>query len=161
MPQFDFAHVFWPQLAWLAVFFMILYFGIVQATLPRLGRVMDARENQMTGDLAAAEQAKATADQLAADYDAGIVAAQESARAQLVAARGAAAASVEARLAAANAALDARAAQAAAALDAAKASALAEIEAVTADAAAQIVEKLTGVRPAAADVAVAARAAMR
>ncbi len=161
MPQFDFAHVFWPQLAWLAVFFVILYFGIVQATLPKLGRVMEARESQMKADLASAEQAKAAADKFAADYDAGIVAAQDAARAQLMAARGSASTQVEARLAAANAALDVRAAQAAAALGAAKASALAEVEAVALDAAAQIVEKLTGTRPAAADVAAAARAVMR
>ncbi len=161
MPQFDFAHVFWPQLAWLAVFFVILYFGIVQATLPKLGRVMEARESQMKADLASAEQAKAAADKFAADYDAGIVAAQDAARAQLMAARGSASTQVEARLAAANAALDARAAQAAAALGAAKASALTEVEAVALDAAALIVEKLTGTRPAAADVAAAARAAMR
>ncbi|MFM9827141.1 MAG: hypothetical protein ACKVOB_00180 [Sphingomonas sp.] len=160
MPQFDFAHVFWPQLAWLAVFFAILYFGIVQATLPKLGRVMEAREDQVTGDLATAEQAKATADQLARDYDAGIVTAQEAARAQLLAARGAAASSVEAQLAAANAALDAKATQAAAALGTAKANALTEIEAVAAEAAAEIVEKLTGSRPSAADVTAAARAAM-
>lgn len=160
MPQFDFAHVFWPQLAWLAVFFSVLYFGIVRATLPKLGRVMEARDNQVTGDLATAERAKAAADKFASDYDAGIVAAQESARAHLLAARGSAAASVEATLASANATLDAKAAAASAALDTAKAGALAEIESVAAEAASEIVEKLTGTRPPAVDTAAAARAAL-
>jgi len=160
MPQFDFAHVVWPQLIWLAIFFAILYFGIVVPTLPKLGRVMDAREKQMTGDLALAEQAKMEADRLAADYDAGVATAQESARAQLLAARAAAAKKVEGRLADANRAIDAKMSAAEAALEASRASALAEIEAVAAEATAAIVEKLTGSRPADADAAQAARAAL-
>ena len=43
MPQFEFGTVFIPQLFWLAVFFVVLYFGIVRLTLPRLGKVMDER----------------------------------------------------------------------------------------------------------------------
>lgn len=160
MPQFDFANVFWPQLIWLAIFFAILYFGIVQATLPKLGRVMDARDNQVAGDIATAERAKADADRLAADYDAGVAAAQESARAQLLAARTSAASAIEGRLAAANRELDAKATAAQAALDETRTSALAEIETVAADAAAAIVEKLTGKRPADADAGAAARAAL-
>ncbi|MFA5990045.1 MAG: ATPase [Sphingomonas sp.] len=160
MPQFDFAHVFWPQLAWLAVFFIILYFGIVRATLPKVGGVMDARDDQVREDLANAEQAKAGADALAVEYDAGVAGAQDAARAQLASARSAAAASVEARLAASNALLDDRATQAQAALNAARARAMGEIEAVAADAAADIVEKLTGARPASAAVTAAARAAL-
>ena len=160
MPQFDFANVFWPQLIWLAIFFAILYFGIVQATLPKLGRVIDAREGQMTGDIATAERAKAEADRLAADYDAGVAAAQDDARSKLVAARASAAAAVEATLAAANRDLDAKAASAQAALDTARGNAVAEIEQVAADAAAAIVEKLTGKRPADAEAQAAARAAI-
>lgn len=160
MPQFEFATVFWPQLIWLAIFFAILYFGIVQLTLPKLGKVMTAREDQMTGDLTVAEKAQAEATQLSLDYDAGVAAAQDAARAQLTAARGAAATAIEGKLAAANAALDAKAAAAQASLDAAREGALAEIEAVAADAAAAIVEKLTGTRPVDADAIAAARSAL-
>lgn len=161
MPQFEFSTVFWPQLIWLAIFFAVLYFGIIQRTLPKLGRVMTARENQMTDDLATAEKAQAQATQLGLDYDAGVAAAHEAARAQLNAARAASATSIEAKLAAANAEIDARAASAQASLDVARGNALAEIEAVAADAAAAIVEKLTGTRPAAGDAAAAASAALR
>ncbi len=160
MPQFEFATVFWPQLIWLAIFFAILYFGIVQLTLPKLGKVVTAREDQMKGDLATAEKAQAQATQFGLDYDAGVAAAQESARAQLTAARLSATASVEAKLAAANVALDAKAAAAQASLDAARSNALAEIETVAAEAATAIVEKLTGTRPADADAVSAARAAL-
>ncbi|OQW71413.1 MAG: hypothetical protein B7Y43_08095 [Sphingomonas sp. 28-62-20] len=160
MPQFEFATVFWPQLIWLAIFFAILYFGVVQLTLPKLGKVITAREDQMTGDLASAEKAQAEATQLGLDYDAGVAAAQDAARAQLVAARLSATTAVEGKLAAANAALDEKAATAQAALDAARNKALAEIETVAAEAATAIVEKLTGNRPADADAVSAARAAL-
>lgn len=160
MPQFDFHHVFWPQVAWLAVFFVILYFGIVTPTLPKLGKVIGEREDKVTGDIASAESAKANADQLAAEHEAGVAAAQDRARAMMAAAQTKANAALEARLKAANAVLDEQAAKAAASLDKARAKALGEIEAVAADAAGSIVEKLTGKRPAEADTAAAARAAL-
>ncbi|MBX9814202.1 MAG: hypothetical protein A4S12_08985 [Proteobacteria bacterium SG_bin5] len=160
MPQFDFANVFWPQLIWLAIFFAILYFGVVQTTLPRLGRVMNAREDQVKGDLVTAESAKAEADTLKAAHDAGVAAAQERARATLGTARADASKALEGRLAQAGAALDAKAQTAQAELDAARARALAEIESVAAEAAAAIVEKLTGAAPAPAEAHAAARAAL-
>jgi F-type H+-transporting ATPase subunit b len=160
MPQFDFHHVFWPQVAWLAVFFVILYFGIVGPTLPKLGKVVTERENKVTGDIASAETAKATADQLAAEHAAGIASAQDKARALTAEARAKASAAVEARLREANAALDAQAAKAEAELAAARTKAMSEIEGVAADAAATIVEKLTGKRPADAAAATAVRSAM-
>ena len=54
MPQFDFAAVTWPQLAWLALSFAILYFGVIRFTLPKLGKVMGEREDKIAGDIAAA-----------------------------------------------------------------------------------------------------------
>jgi F-type H+-transporting ATPase subunit b len=159
MPQFNFAN-FLPQMAWLALFFAILYFGVVRLTLPKLGRVMTAREDQVTGDLDTAEQAKAQADRMAVDYDAGVAAAQDAARAMLNGARSQATAALEAKLASSKAMLDARAAEAQAALDAARGKALGQIEQIAADAAADIVEKLTGTRPAEADSATVARAAL-
>jgi len=160
MPQFDFHHVFWPQVAWLAVFFVILYFGIVGPTLPKLGKVMAERDDKVTGDIASAENAKAGADKLAADYDAGVAAAQDNARAVITKARSQASAEVESRLKAANATLDEQAAKAAMSLETARTKAMAEIEGVAADAAATIVEKLTGKRPAESAASAAARAAL-
>lgn len=159
MPQFDFAN-FVPQMVWLVLAFAILYFGIVRATLPRLGRTLDAREGQVNGDIGAAERAKAEADAIRADYEAGVAAAQDAARARLGEVRAAAARAQEARLAAANQALDLRAQAAETALGEARNRAVAEIEAIAADAAADIVEKLTGARPAAGDAATAARSAL-
>lgn len=159
MPQFDFA-TFLPQMVWLAIFFAILYFGIVSFTLPKVGKVMSAREDQISGDVSAAETAKAEADRMAADYDAGVATAQDAARGKVNEAKARGQAALEAKLATSNAAIGARAAEAQASLDAARTSALGQIEGVAADAAADIVERLTGKRPAAGDATRAAQAAL-
>ncbi|WP_293881829.1 ATPase [Sphingomonas sp.] len=158
MPQFHLDN-FIPQLVWLAIFFAILYFGIVRLTLPKLGRTLEAREGRIAGDLSTAEQAKAEADAMSATYTAGIDHAHKSARAAVAEAKAKAALNVEQAVASANAVLAAQAAVADADLSGARMRALAEIEGVAADAAADIVERLTGRRPDAALVAGAARTA--
>ena len=159
MPQFQFS-TFLPQMVWLAIFFVILYFGIVRLTLPKVGRVMQARDDQVAGDVATAEAAKAEADRMAAEYDAGVASAQDAARAKLVEARGSAAAALEATLKQLNDVIAAKAAKAEADLDAARGRAMGEIEGVAANVAADIVERLTGTRPADAAATGAARAAL-
>ena len=159
MPQFDFGHVFWPQLAWLGVIFAVLYFGVVRMTLPKLGKVMDAREQSIAGDLAAAKAAKETADTIDAQYHADMNASREQARGAIAAAKAAAAKSTEAKLAEAGVKADAALAEAEARI----AKAVAKAEGALADAAAEsaqaIVTKLTGVEPKldAAKASVAAR----
>lgn len=160
MPQFDFAKVFWPQFIWLAVFFAILYFGVVRLTLPRLGRVVTRREDQVSGDVKAAETAKAEADRIGADYDADVAAAHDRARTRVLEAHAAAAAALEGKLHASDAELAARTAAAQASLATARGRALDEIESVVADVAADIVERLTGARPAAEATGRAAQAAL-
>lgn len=159
MPQFEFS-TFLPQMVWLAIFFAVLYFGVVRLTLPKVGRIIEAREDQVSGDLSTAQGAKAEADRMAADYDAGVAAAQDAARARVAEARAAAALAIEAKLKASNAAIEAKSNAAQAELDTARSSALGEIENVAASIAADIVERLTGSRPADAVAAGAARGAL-
>ncbi|MBR0553668.1 ATP synthase F0 subunit B [Sphingomonadaceae bacterium LXI357] len=147
-------------MVWLVVAFAILYFGIVKTTLPRLGRTIDARENQIMGDLDTAGNAKAEADRIQAEYEAGVASAQEQARARLADARSEAAKAIEAKLAETNAELNKKMDAAEASLEEARAKAVGEIEAVAAEAAAAIVEKLTGTRPDEAEASSAARAAL-
>jgi F-type H+-transporting ATPase subunit b len=147
MPQFNFAN-FAPQLAWLAVFFAILYFGVVRATLPRIGKVVDGREAKVRGDIADAETAKAEADRVRDAYEAAMAAARSQALASVNEAKARAARASEARLAEADKGLEAKAAAAAAALDVARTSAMAEVERIAADAAAEIVVLVGGSRPA-------------
>jgi F-type H+-transporting ATPase subunit b len=156
MPQFDFANVFLPQLAWLALVFSVLFFGVVLPTLPKLGRAVDARENKISDDIASAETAKLKSDDLATAYQAGHIKAQEDARTAIADAKAKADKSVEKKLAAAGVKIDEKMASAQAELLLARNKAVAEIESIAADSAADIVEKLSGTRP----VAASAKAAL-
>ncbi|MBW4331844.1 ATPase [Stakelama sp. CBK3Z-3] len=149
-----------PQMVWLVVAFAILYFVIVQTTLPRLGRTIDAREKKVMGDLTSAERAKAEADHMQAEYEAGVATAQDKARARVAEARAAAAREIEANNAETNRMLHSKVETAEAALAERRAKAIGEIEAVAAEAAGDIVEKLTGSRPDPAETQAAARAAL-
>ena len=96
MPQFDFANpIVWAQLAWLGLAFLILYFGIVRLTLPKLSNMVTVREDQVAGDLSTAERAKGEADAMAAAYAAGIGDAHKAARTAVATAKAKAATSVE------------------------------------------------------------------
>ena len=159
MPQFHLAN-FAPQLAWLALFFAILYFGIVRLTLPKLGKTITAREDRIADDLSTAERAKSDADMMAATYAADIDEAHKAARGSVAEAKAKATASVEKALAIANAALADKAAAADAALAAARGTAMTEIENVAADAASAIIVRLTGKAPDTVLVANAAKSAM-
>jgi F-type H+-transporting ATPase subunit b len=152
MPQFDFATVFWPQLIWLTIIFSVLFFGIVLPTLPKLGRVIDAREEKVRGDVEAAEAAKQAADATQAANLTSTASAQEAARQALAVAKAKAAASVEKKLAAANAKITEKLVADQAVLEAARSKAMTEVTAVAGDSAADIVEKLGGVRPSSAAV---------
>lgn len=160
MPQFQFADNLVPQVAWLALLFAVLYFGIVKATLPRLGRLIDQREGKVSGDIAAAETAKGDADGIHDAYEAEMTRAHADAHAAVADAKARATRETEAALGKANAELDERQDKAFAALEVARARADTEIEAVAAEAAADIVDRLSGFRPAEGDALVAVRHAM-
>lgn len=159
MPQFDFARVFWPQIAWLAVFFAILYFGVVRFTLPKLGKVMNAREDAITGDLAAARLAKDSADAAAEAYRHDIALAHEEARKVIADAKARAVADSETKLARADDAAHGLIADAETRIAKAVGDAHEALRDVAAESAREIVGKLTGAEPtlAAAKKLVAAR----
>ena len=146
MPQFDIAN-FVPQLAWLTLFFAILYFGIVRATLPKVAGVVDRRSAMVDSDISTAEAAKAEADRIRQTYESAMTDARATALASTADAKAAGAKAMEAQLAAANAALDEKAAAAEASLEAARGSAMAEIERIATEAAADIVALVAGTRP--------------
>jgi F-type H+-transporting ATPase subunit b len=146
MPQFQVAN-FVPQLAWLTLFFAILYFGIVRLTLPRIGRVVDSREAQVKGDIARAEAAKAEADRVREAYENGMTRARDDAHALVADAQAKATRATEARLHAAGEATEAKLGQAQAELAAARDRARGEIAGIAASIAAEIVERVSGTRP--------------
>ena len=131
MPQFEPAN-FLPQLVWLGIVFAILYFAVVRPTLPKVGRVIEARETQVAGDLDAAEAAKGEADAIRTRYDEGMAAARKAAQAEVAAAHDKAARAAEARLQALATTLDGQASAAADRLGAAREAARASLAALRA-----------------------------
>lgn len=144
MPQFDFANVFTPQLFWLAVFFVVLYFGIVKLTLPRLDKVMTEREGTIAGDLASARAAKEAADQVAEDYRLTLERSRADAQGVVAEAKAAAAKATEQRLGEADQGIAQTIAAAEAEIEAARQAASASVREIAADGAQAIVAKLTG-----------------
>ncbi len=144
MPQFDPAN-FIPQLVWLAAIFAVLYFFVVRPTLPKVGRVIDAREGKVAGDLDAAESAKGEADAIRTRYDEGMDAARKAAQAEVAAAREAAARASEVRLKSLAGVLDGKATEAAERLAGACASAKASLTATAAELTGEAVQRLAGI----------------
>ena len=144
MPQFDPAN-FIPQLVWLAAIFAVLYFFVVRPTLPKVGRVIDAREGKVAGDLDAAESAKGEADAIRTRYDEGMDAARKAAQAEVAAAREAAARASEVRLKSLAGVLDGKATEAAERLAGARASAKASLTATAAELTGEAVQRLAGI----------------
>jgi F-type H+-transporting ATPase subunit b len=158
VPQFDTAN-FASQLFWFGVIFAVLYFVVVRPTLPKIGKVMDARETQVAGDLDRAEQAKGAADGIRTAHEAAMKDARDAAQAKVNAARDAAAKAAEARLKELNARLEADAEAASATLAAARASASAGLAATVADLTGEAVAKLAGISVTPAEVEKAVKAA--
>jgi F-type H+-transporting ATPase subunit b len=159
VPQFD-PSVFIPQLFWLAVIFGLLYFVVVRPTLPKVGRVIEARETRVAADLDAAEAAKGQADAIRTRYDEGMADARKTAQSEVAAAKEAAARAAEKRLAVLAAELEARTEAAVGTLNAARAKARAALDASAAALTADAVRRVSGIEAAPADVEAALRAAV-
>lgn len=151
MPQFDPA-VAVPQIAWLIVVFALLYL-IVRSSLPKVERVVSGRAAMIGEDLAQAEGAKSSAQAVMADYEATLAAARAAAMQLAAEAKTSTSEETAARLRDVEAELATSAAAAQRRIEAAQAQAVANLRAVAEDATADIVERLTGRRPAADEVA--------
>jgi F-type H+-transporting ATPase subunit b len=86
MPQFD-THFLTPLLFWSAVSFAILLFLLKRYAFPAITEILDARERTITENLAKAERARKDAEQLLAEYQAKLKAAQQEATAMIDQAR--------------------------------------------------------------------------
>jgi F-type H+-transporting ATPase subunit b len=68
MPQFDPA-VWVPQLVWLAITFLVLYLLMAKVALPRVGEVLEEREQRINESLRKAEGLKQDAEDAVAAYE--------------------------------------------------------------------------------------------
>src|ERR1700749_4791892 len=79
-PPFD-SSTFASQLVSLVIFFAALYLIVSRIALPRVGAVIDARQNKIEGDLAEAQKLKDESEAALKAYEADLAAARSKAQA--------------------------------------------------------------------------------
>ncbi len=80
MPQLDFS-TFPTQWIWLAITFVVLYILMSKVALPRVGQVLEERQNRIDDNLEMAGSLKAEAEAAAAAYDKSLAEARAKAQA--------------------------------------------------------------------------------
>ena len=145
MPQLDIST--WPpQLFWLAITFLALYFVMSRVAIPRTGGVIALRKSTIDGDLAAAQKLKTETDNAIKSYEAALAEAKAKAQAISIENRNALNAEIEAERAKLDAALGAKISAAEKKVAASRDKAMAEVAGMAADIASQIVQQLTGAK---------------
>lgn len=143
MPQLDMST--WPpQLFWLAITFLALYFVISRVAIPRTGGVIALRKSTIDGDLAKAKNLKDETENAVRSYEAALADAKAKAQAINLENRNKLNVEIEAERAKLDAALGAKIAMAEKKVAASRDKALEDISAMAADIASDIVQQLTG-----------------
>lgn len=144
MPQLD-VTTFAPQIVWLVITFLVMYFLMAKVALPRIAQVLDERQTRIDDNLEKAAALKKEAEEAAAAYESSLAEArakaQDAVKAVLDAANAAQAKAQDELAAKLNAELEAAEARIAEAKD----KALANIKEVSGDVAKATVAKLSGV----------------
>jgi F-type H+-transporting ATPase subunit b len=143
MPQFD-PDTFAPQLIWLAITFIGLYFVMARMALPRIGNAIEHRRDRIANDLDQAQALKEATDRAIASYEERLAEARSRAHSLAQETRQKMKDEVDAERARIDAELDAKVAAAEKRIAKAKGSALTEMEKVAGDLAGDIVAKLIG-----------------
>jgi F-type H+-transporting ATPase subunit b len=143
MPQLDFTT--WPsQVFWLLVSLIVLYFILARVALPRIGGVIEERQDAIEDDLDRAAEFKRRAAQAEIAYEAALAEAKAKANAIAAEARAEIQREVDAAVAKADVEIAARAAESEARIRQIRDSALESVEAVAIETAEALVDALTG-----------------
>jgi F-type H+-transporting ATPase subunit b len=145
MPQLN-VETWPPQLIWLAIAFLTLFFIMRFVALPRVGGVIERRQKTVSDDLEAAQRFKLETEKAIADYEAALAAARAKGNAIAQAARDNLTRETEQERAKVEMELNGQVAAAEKSIAASKAKAMAEIEKVSTDLAAEIVSELAGIK---------------
>jgi F-type H+-transporting ATPase subunit b len=157
MPQLD-VTTWPPQLIWLAIAFLTLFFIMRFVALPRVGGVIESRRKQVNDDLEAAQRFKLESERAIAEYEAAIAEARAKGNAIAQEARDKLNREAEQERAKLEAEITEQIADAEGTIADLKSKAMAEIEKVAADIAAEIVSELAGIRVARPALASASKA---
>ena len=155
MPQLEMGD-YAPQIFWLVVTFVALMVIMWSVGLPRIRRVIEARESKISDDLAEAERAKGEAEAALEAYEAALADARSHAHGVLAETQAKLTAEADALRAELDADLAAKAADAEARIQETRAQALASLRDVAGEVARAATERLVGTAPSEA----AARAAV-
>jgi F-type H+-transporting ATPase subunit b len=147
MPQINqLAEVAYSQFFWLLLVLAIIYIGIGHGLLPRIQSTVDARDQRVADDLAAAQGARTGADEIEADYRSRMDAGRAEAMKLVQESKAASARTAEEKIRAAGSEITARTEEAEARIREAEDAALADIETVAAEAARDMVQRLAGLK---------------
>jgi F-type H+-transporting ATPase subunit b len=138
---------FASQLVSLLIAFVALYLIVSRIALPRVGSVIDARQNAIDGDLAEAEKLKDASDSALKAYESELAAARSRAQAIGAETRDKLSAASEAERKTLEERLSVKLADAEKTIASTRESAMSNVRGIAADAAAAIVQRLTGVLP--------------
>lgn len=144
LPQLH-APDFAPQLIWLALTFTALYLIMSRMALPRIGEVIEERQDRIQRDLAAAERLKGETEKALAAYEKALGDARANASSIARQTRESLSAEVEKERKAVEDQLAKKLADAEAAINATKAKALANVKDIASDTAVAIVGALSSV----------------
>jgi F-type H+-transporting ATPase subunit b len=143
MPQLD-PTAFSPQLIWLAITFVVLFFLMAKVALPRVGAAIERRKEQIDGDLDRATKLKAEIDIVIQAYERALTEARAQANATVNETKERLAEIAAKRQQAAIAALNEKTAQAETRIATAKAEALANVRTIAVEAARSATSRLIG-----------------
>ena len=149
------------QLVSLVIAFVALYLIVSRIALPRVGSLLDARQNAIEGDLAAAQKLKDESDSALKAYESELAAARSRAQAISNETREKLNAAAEAQRKTLEDQLSVKLADAEKTIAATRQSAMSNVRGIAADAATAIVQRLAGVQPDAQSVNSAVDASLK
>jgi F-type H+-transporting ATPase subunit b len=138
---------FASQLVSLLIAFVALYLIVSRIALPRVGSVLDARQNAIDGDLAEAQKLKDASDAALKSYESELAAARSRAQAIGTETREKLNAASEAERKTLEQQLSIKLAEAEKTIAATREAAMGNVRSIAADAAAAIVQQLTSLSP--------------
>jgi F-type H+-transporting ATPase subunit b len=145
-PPFE-SSTFASQLVSLLIAFVALYLIVSRIALPRVGSLLDARQNAIEGDLAEAQKLKDASDGALKAYESELAAARSRAQAISTETREKLNAAAEAERNKLEARLNQKLAEAEKTIASTREAAMSNVRGIAAEAAGAIVQRLTGLAP--------------